>query len=104
MESRSAIGSYLADIHRRYKIPSKSFFLFGSRGVGKSTWIRQWGKNDLAIDLLRHSALLELQRDPTLLEATPFSSGHDENMALRHADLRLQAVQKWSRLVWMDQK
>ncbi|TWW10438.1 ATPase [Planctomyces bekefii] len=56
-------------LERAYRIPSKSFFLFGPRGVGKSTWIKQRGGFDLAIDLLRHSVFLELQRDPSLLEA-----------------------------------
>lgn len=54
---------------RIYKISSKSFFLFGPRGVGKSTWIRARGGFSLAIDLLKHSTFLELQRDPSLLEA-----------------------------------
>lgn len=57
------------DIPRLYKIPSKSFFLFGPRGVGKSTWIKKRGGYGLSIDLLNHSVFLELQREPHLLEA-----------------------------------
>ena len=56
-------------IARSYKIPSKSFFLFGPRGVGKSTWIKELGGYALRIDLLRHATFLELNRDPSLLEA-----------------------------------
>lgn len=54
---------------RIYKIQSKSFFLFGPRGVGKSTWIKARGGYELRIDLLKHSNFIELNRDPTLLEA-----------------------------------
>ncbi len=57
------------EIERIYKIPSRSFFLFGPRGVGKSTWIRKRGHFDLAIDLLRQDIFLRLQREATLLEA-----------------------------------
>jgi predicted AAA+ superfamily ATPase len=56
-------------IARIYKISSKSFFLFGPRGVGKSTWIKSRGHYDLTLDLLRHATFLELQRNPSLLEA-----------------------------------
>lgn len=54
---------------RLYNIPSGSFFLFGPRGVGKSTWIKSRGGFALSLDLLRHATYLELHRDPGLLEA-----------------------------------
>lgn len=69
MELGDYFGVYDMEIKRLYSVPSHSFFLLGPRGVGKSTWIRQRGGYELAIDLLRHTTLLELQRDPTLLEA-----------------------------------
>jgi len=56
-------------IPRGYQIPSKSFFLFGPRGVGKSTWIKERGGYALKVDLLKHATFLELSRDPSLLEA-----------------------------------
>lgn len=56
-------------IPRSYQIPSKSFFLFGPRGVGKSTWIKERGGYALKIDLLKHTTFLELSRNPSLLEA-----------------------------------
>lgn len=31
----------LALIQRRYPVPDHSFFLFGPRGTGKTTWLRQ---------------------------------------------------------------
>lgn len=47
----------------------KSFFLFGARGVGKSTWIEQTVKADLKINLLENRTYLELLRDPGLLDS-----------------------------------
>ncbi len=47
---------------------NKSFFLFGARGVGKSTWIDQALKYDLKVNLLENRTYLELLRDPSLLE------------------------------------
>ena len=54
---------------RIYQIPSRSFFLFGPRGVGKSTWIKSRGGYDLAVDLLHRQTFLDLQRNPSLLAA-----------------------------------
>ncbi len=56
-------------IDRIYNIPSRSFFLFGPRGVGKSTWIKGRGGYALSLDLLQQRTFFELQRDPSLLEA-----------------------------------
>jgi hypothetical protein len=37
---------------RRLQAPQGSFFLFGPRGSGKSTWVRERFANALRIDLL----------------------------------------------------
>lgn len=34
-------------------LPGGSFFLFGPRGTGKTTWLRSVLPNALAVDLLR---------------------------------------------------
>lgn len=52
---------------REIKLSDKSFFLFGPRGTGKSTWLRDVLKPDLTIDLLRSQQFLELSHDPSLL-------------------------------------
>jgi len=39
-------------IHRFFEEGTSSFFLFGPRGTGKSTWIRQTYPGSLIIDLL----------------------------------------------------
>jgi len=56
-------------ISRLYRIPSATYFLFGPRGVGKSTWVRQNVHVDLEIDLLSQRKFLQLQRDAGHLEA-----------------------------------
>jgi len=54
---------------RRLQLPRRSFFLFGPRGVGKSTWLEQVLGDALRLDLLDASVFLELTRDPHRLEA-----------------------------------
>ena len=39
-------------INRFFQDPGQSFFLFGPRGTGKSTWLHRYCKNALFIDLL----------------------------------------------------
>ena len=56
------------EIERIYKIPSASFFLFGPRGVGKSTYIRAKHTASITIDLLSQKSYLALHRNPSLLE------------------------------------
>jgi uncharacterized protein len=47
--------------------PRGSFFLFGPRGTGKSTWLRDEFRPDLRIDLLNSREFLSLQADPSVL-------------------------------------
>lgn len=54
----------LKDIRRLRQLPGKSFLLFGPRGVGKSTLLKQNFPDALTIDLLRSKNYLELSRDP----------------------------------------
>ena len=63
---------------RRYRVPDHSFFLFGPRGTGKSTWLRQVVPDALWFDLLRTHTLLGLIRQPESfrqqVEARPHGS------------------------------
>src|SRR5438046_2277977 len=43
----------LAMFTRRYAVPDHSFFLFGPRWTGKTTWLRQVWPDALWFDLLR---------------------------------------------------
>ena len=56
-------------ISRQLKKPDRSFFLFGPRGTGKSTWLKHVLPEALYLDLLDASLFLELSRDPHRLEA-----------------------------------
>jgi predicted AAA+ superfamily ATPase len=56
-------------IHRSLKPPTRSFFLFGPRGTGKSTWLRDVFRDRPYFDLLNTSLQLELTREPGRLEA-----------------------------------
>jgi predicted AAA+ superfamily ATPase len=56
-------------VPRLLQVPDRSFFLFGPRGTGKSTWLRQALSHAAFFDLLDASLYLELARDPHALEA-----------------------------------
>jgi predicted AAA+ superfamily ATPase len=56
-------------IPRLLRRPDRSFFLFGPRGTGKSTWLQQVLPEAFRMDLLDSSLFLELLRDPHRLEA-----------------------------------
>lgn len=68
----------LAMFTRFLPLPERSFFLFGPRGTGKSTWLRQVLPDALWFDLLRTHTLLALARQPELfrqqVEARPAGS------------------------------
>ena len=55
---------------RMLKTQNHSFFLFGPRGVGKSTWIRNQYPSARVIDLLPSSQTIKYAKDPSLLSAT----------------------------------
>lgn len=48
---------------------NKSFFLFGPRGVGKTTWVRSHLQNPLYFDLLETRLYTKLLADPQSLES-----------------------------------
>ncbi len=52
---------------RIYRSPSDNFFLFGPRGSGKSTWLKNIYRPNLYIDLLRSENYLELNAEPSRL-------------------------------------
>lgn len=54
---------------RLLRAPDHSFFLFGPRGVGKSTWLKNILPHAVLIDLLDASQYLEFTRNPHVLEA-----------------------------------
>jgi len=54
----------LPELQRIYRLPGSSFFLFGLRGVGKSTWIRSQLPGAQRFDLLDEGLYQELLADP----------------------------------------
>jgi predicted AAA+ superfamily ATPase len=49
---------------RSLEPPKQSFFLFGPRGTGKTTWLKNSFKDAKWFDLLRTQQMLSLMRDP----------------------------------------
>ena len=59
----------------------QSFFLFGPRGTGKTTWLRQRFPSALYLDLLDHALYLDLLTRPQRLrELIP--ARHDDWIVL----------------------
>lgn len=56
-------------IPRLLELPNRSFFLFGPRGIGKSTWLKEVLPDAVFFDLLDSSLYLELSQRPNILEA-----------------------------------
>jgi len=54
----------LQPVSRLYRLPESSFFLFGLRGVGKSTWIRSQLPDARRFDLLDETLYQGLLADP----------------------------------------
>ena len=52
------------DYPRSLRPPSASFFLFGIRGVGKSTWARRQFSDATRVDLLDEGVFQSYLRDP----------------------------------------
>lgn len=54
-------------VYRRLlPVPERSFFLFGVRGVGKSTWVRMMLPDATRFDLLDEALFTDLMGDPAL--------------------------------------
>lgn len=60
---------FSAYVPRMLSLPEGSFFLFGPRGTGKSTWLRRVLPEALFLDLLDSALYLELVHTPRRLEA-----------------------------------
>lgn len=77
---------------RLLELPKHSFFLFGPRGTGKTTWLKTALPNARWFDLLRSSELLRLMRNPEVfrLEVEALPKG---------AWIVVDEVQKWPPLL-----
>jgi len=52
---------------RDLQLPRSSFFLFGPRGTGKSTWLRSTLGDAFTVNLLAAEISLRYERNPALL-------------------------------------
>src|SRR5688572_6516105 len=57
----------MATLGRFLQPPAKSFFLFGPRGTGKTTWLRESVPNALFINLLNPEMSRQLRARPERL-------------------------------------
>jgi predicted AAA+ superfamily ATPase len=57
----------VATVRRFFQAPSRHFFLFGPRGTGKSTWLREAYPDALWVDLLRPEVHRQLAARPERL-------------------------------------
>jgi len=55
-------------VRKFFKTPKQSFFLFGPRGTGKSTWVRSQFKSALYVDLLAPDIFRSFSARPERLE------------------------------------
>ena len=62
---------------RYFQPPDKSFFLFGARGTGKSTWMRYYYPNAIIIDLLEPDQYRKYSAKPERLKE--FVLAHPDN-------------------------
>jgi predicted AAA+ superfamily ATPase len=65
---------------RFFRLPNKSFFLFGPRGTGKSTWLRHELPDAVFVDLLKPEVYRELQARPERLRE--IAKGSTRNQAV----------------------
>src|SRR4051812_29080410 len=57
-------GRMLAMYTRRLQAPNRSFFLFGPRATGKTTWLHESFEGALWFNLLSETELVRLLREP----------------------------------------
>src|SRR5260370_9073984 len=69
----------VAPVRRFFQAPSSHFFLFGPRGTGKSTWLRETYPDALWVDLLRPEVHRQLAARPARLRE--LVAGHPEKRA-----------------------
>lgn len=62
---------------RTLPAPRSSFFLFGPRGTGKSTWIRSTLPKAFVVNLLPAATSLRYERDPSLFRAEVLTQPRD---------------------------
>lgn len=88
-----------ATFPRLLQPPTRSFFLFGPRGVGKSTWLRSTLKNAAYFDLLESALFLELSQNPENLQALVGKKPADSWVVLDEIQKAPQLLDEVHRLI-----
>ena len=71
------------EFHRRFlPIPTQSFFLFGPRGTGKSTWLRRQFPEALTIDLLQPDVYRDMSARPERLRELVRGAPHTPTVVI----------------------
>jgi predicted AAA+ superfamily ATPase len=68
--------------HRFLPVPAQSFFLFGPRGTGKSTWLKHQFPEALFVDLLQPDVYREMSARPERLGALVLGSPHRKTVVV----------------------
>lgn len=76
------MGQKMNLINRFFKVPNTSCFIFGPRGTGKSTWVKQTVHNDYLIDLLDEINLLRYNAHPEYLKEYIIANPSIENIVI----------------------
>jgi predicted AAA+ superfamily ATPase len=67
----------MTTVKRFFRSPNSSYFLFGPRGTGKTTWLKQNCKNELTLDLLEPGSYRRYKAQPErlreLVEGNPLN-------------------------------
>ena len=80
MASITPKGRHLWRLVRRlFTAPKESYFLFGPRGTGKSTWLRQSYPDAIYIDLLDQEVFRKYLAGPERLGDVISGSRSDQN-------------------------
>ena len=69
-------------VPRFFKEPGQSYFLFGPRGTGKSTWLKMRHDNALFIDLLAPEVFREYAARPERLRDVAYASGPGKTIVI----------------------
>lgn len=79
------------EFHRRFlPVPTQSFFLFGPRGTGKSTWLRHPFPDALVVDLLQPDIYREMSACPERLIELVQGSPQQHTVVMDEVQLPVQ--------------
>ena len=69
-------------VKRVFACGNESFSLFGPRGTGKTTWLKENFKDAFVVDLLKNDIRLRLAANPERLRDMVVATGVDSYAAL----------------------